>query len=121
MSNNLIFVYGSLKKGFDNSHKLADSKYLGNAETANKYSLYCSYYNYPALIENESERCVLGELYSCTDAKLAELDKFEGTPDLFYRKHIPVLFNAGVIYAWVYFYKDKTELKDKIKGNEWII
>ena len=119
---NLIFTYGTLKKNYRNHKFLESSEFLGNAETAEQFSMRETEYNYPAVIETSKEFNISGELYRCSDETLKKLDKLEGTPYLFYRKHIPIIFNAGVIYAWIYFYNtNKPENRKILKGKiaEW--
>jgi gamma-glutamylcyclotransferase (GGCT)/AIG2-like uncharacterized protein YtfP len=69
-----IFVYGSLKKGEEASHKLDDCKFLGKAYTAPKYKLY-DLNGYVGLAKGKEK--VMGELYKVTLSKLKDLDEWE--------------------------------------------
>jgi len=62
--NNLLFIYGSLKQGFDNHNLLSrDATYLGKAITADKYGMFRdSFGNYPYLIPTPIMQ-IHGELY----------------------------------------------------------
>ena len=121
-TTNLVFTYGTLKKNHRNHKYLESSEFLGNAETTEQFSMRETSYDYPAVIETSKEYTIPGELYRCSDETLKKLDKLEGIPDLFYRKHVPICYNAGVIYAWVYFYNTNDPENRKIlkgKITEW--
>lgn len=100
----LLFVYGSLKKGFDN-HKLLDkyAKRLGKAHTVKKFGMFeDTFGNYPYLIDAPYNR-VNGELYQITRKELIEkIDEFEGAPDYYQREKIEVKSHHGVKRAFVY-------------------
>ena len=52
--SNLLFVYGSMKKGFSNHFRLENEELLGTAFTKEKYNMYPSFtYKFPYGIENE--------------------------------------------------------------------
>lgn len=71
----LVFVYGSLKRGFRNHAELAGATFEGPARTAAAYRLVVMG-EYPALAPGD--RSIEGELYGVTPALLEHLDEFEG-------------------------------------------
>ena len=77
----LIFVYGSLKRGYKNESFLYEAKSLGKAKTLNKYPLVVNKNEYyPYLIDEEgSGHEIIGELYRIKKEYLIELDRFEGS------------------------------------------
>jgi gamma-glutamylcyclotransferase (GGCT)/AIG2-like uncharacterized protein YtfP len=81
-----LFVYGSLKRGFRHHDLLGGAPFEGDARTAPGFSLVLQG-EYPALVRSGTE-CVHGELFRVTDELLAELDRFEGCPDLYRRELI---------------------------------
>ncbi len=102
--NELLFVYGSLKKGFDNHNLLSKyAKRLGKAHTVKKFAMYeDSFGNYPYLIDAPLSK-IKGELYKITRAELMQrIDEFEGVPDYYVRKKIEVKSHHGVKRAFVY-------------------
>jgi gamma-glutamylcyclotransferase (GGCT)/AIG2-like uncharacterized protein YtfP len=116
-NKNLVFVYGTLKKNYQNNNYLSDAKYIGTAETTEKYSMREHSFHYPAVIESEQEYIIKGELWICSDRTLKLLDRLEGIPDLFYRKEIPIIQDAKVLNAWIYFFNynyGKLDLRGKI-------
>ncbi len=100
----LLFVYGSLKKGFDNHHLLSKyAKRLGKAITVGKFGMFeDSFGNYPYLIPVPQMR-IHGELFEIHRKELLEkLDMFEGYPDYYERKKILVKTHKGTFRAFVY-------------------
>lgn len=84
MSKKIVFVYGSLKRGFYNEHFLKDAKLIAkDATTQQKYELYPSAdYFFPYLfdeIDCEKSRHIKGELYEVDEVFLTKtLDVLEG-------------------------------------------
>lgn len=118
--NNLIFVYGTLKRGCRNNHYLKDATFLGEAETVQKYNMKRHRGNYPAVIESDKNFTISGELWLCSEETAQSIDILEDYPYLFYRNEVSVIHNENVINAWMYFFsKDNPEsdLKEEIK--EW--
>lgn len=104
----LLFVYGSLKKGFDNSRFLEKStRRLGKALTVGKFGMFeDSFGNYPYLIQKPISR-IVGELYEIQRKELLDqIDEFEGVPDYYQRKKIKVKTHHGVCFAYVYIRED---------------
>ncbi len=99
-----LFVYGSLKKGFDN-HNLLDgyAKRIGEAYTVDKFAMYeDSFGNYPYLIQKPIAE-IRGELYEIRKRELLDkIDEFEGAPEYYQRKQIRVKTNKGIKQAFVY-------------------
>ncbi|WP_027359763.1 gamma-glutamylcyclotransferase family protein [Desulforegula conservatrix] len=108
----MLFVYGTLKKGFGNHGLLANAEFKGNAITQEKYALYVA--GIPFVIKDESISHIHGELYVVNQATLAKLDRLEGHPDCYKRETIKVSLEereaAEAIAAWIYFYPEKRGL-----------
>ena len=118
----LLFVYGSLKKGFDNHNLLGNSaKRLGKARTVKKFSMYeDSFGNYPYIVDEPYSK-IKGELYQITRAELMQkIDEFEGVPDYYTRKKIEVKSHHGVQRAFVYIRKDAEVSAEQEPLKEWI-
>lgn len=72
----LLFVYGSLKRGLSNHPRLDGAVFQEEAKTVASYQLLqlgC----YPAL--TQGTRAIRGEVYRVSLGLLAELDAFEGS------------------------------------------
>jgi gamma-glutamylcyclotransferase (GGCT)/AIG2-like uncharacterized protein YtfP len=112
----LLFVYGSLKKGFDNNKLLAKStRRIGKASTVGKFGMFeDSFGNYPYLV-NKPINKISGELYEIQRKELLDqIDEFEGAPDYYKRKRIKVKSHDGVNFAYVYIRED-TQIPDQQK------
>jgi len=117
----LLFIYGSLKKGFDNHHLLSKhSKRLGKAITVGKFGMFeDSFGNYPYLIPVPKMR-IHGELYLIERRELLEkLDLFEGAPEYYERKKILVKSHRGAQRAFVYIQPHATIPQDQKPLREW--
>jgi gamma-glutamylcyclotransferase (GGCT)/AIG2-like uncharacterized protein YtfP len=117
----LLFVYGSLKKGFDNHSLLKKyAKRLGKAHTVKKFGMFeDSFGNYPYLIDTPLSK-IKGELYQITRAELMQaIDEFEGAPDYYQREKIEVKSHHGVNRAFVYI-QSNTKVPDNQEPlKEW--
>lgn len=96
MGKHLVFVYGTLKRGFSRSSALREQRYIGIARTEPKYGMF-GYGGFPALVDETlaeasnvtAKNRIFGELYEVDDACMQELDKIEGTDrGLFERRDI---------------------------------
>ena len=92
----LMFIYGSLKRGFNRHSVLKDQRYIGVARTTPNYAMV-GYGGFPALVDATlaeasgvaAKNHIFGELYEVDDACRMELDKIEGVDrGLFDKKEI---------------------------------
>jgi len=105
----IVFVYGTLKRGFPNHAFLANAAFLGEATTAERYPMVVQgRFFSPAVIPEpgQGER-VRGELWQVDAATLARLDELESVhlPSGYIREKIKVepIAGARITEAWVYF------------------
>src|SRR4051812_17504678 len=91
MAEHLIFVYGSLKRGGRNAHELAGQKFVGPARSVPGYRLF-DLGESPGMVAYPADtNGVEGEIWAVDDARLARLDRFEGTPHLYRREPLKLL------------------------------
>ena len=108
---NLVFVYGSLKRGFSNHHLLSNKMsaiLVVKGITQLEYSLIdlgC----YPAIALKPTSQ-VTGELYRVTDACLEELDWLEGYPNYYTRSQVNILGSIKNFArkAWMYHFTEES-------------
>jgi gamma-glutamylcyclotransferase (GGCT)/AIG2-like uncharacterized protein YtfP len=116
---NLIFVYGTLKRGGSNHHCLAGQAFIGVARTAPGYLLY-EVADYPGMVrEDGCLEGVSGEVWAVDNDCLAGLDLLEGTAEgLFRREAVPL---AGAFAGWqVEAYVYLRSITDRRRvGAEW--
>jgi gamma-glutamylcyclotransferase (GGCT)/AIG2-like uncharacterized protein YtfP len=91
----LLFVYGTLRRGFANHHQLGGAAFVAEAEIAG-VDLH-DLGPFPMGIPGEGR--IHGELYRVDADQLAHLDRFEGVPRLYRRERRPL--DAGR-QAWIY-------------------
>ena len=83
----LIFVYGTLKRGFCRAQFLAGQTFLGEASTPPKYRMYnCG--TYPGLKLVADGLSIRGELWSVDEACLVRLDREEGVDEGLYSRSV---------------------------------
>ena len=117
----LLFVYGSLKKGFDNHNLLSKyAKRIGKSITIGKFGMFeDSFGNYPYLVPVPKMR-IHGELYLIERKELLDkLDQFEGAPEYYERKKILVKSHRGTHRAFVYIQPHTTVPEDQKPLREW--
>lgn len=93
---NLVFSYGSLADRFPNSFQ-EKCLFIGDYEI-NTENIFVS------LIPSEKSHITEGSLLYLTDEELKKADKYEDTPNTFYREKMTILTeNLNEVQAWVYF------------------
>ncbi|KAK8713198.1 hypothetical protein V6N13_148420 [Hibiscus sabdariffa] len=99
---NLVFTYGTLKRGFSNHVLLQDLMRTGDAvfkgtyRTLDKYPLVCGPYRVPFLLNMPgSGQRVTGELYAVSARGLDRVDELEGTSRGHYERRPIRLMPAG--------------------------
>lgn len=98
----LVFVYGSLKKGFSNHSCLNGAQFYKDAKI--KDAIMYNLGPFPGIVDGEGE--VRGELYTANEAVMARLDRLEGHPRFYCRKKVPIMGEDCL--AWAYFLSDRT-------------
>ena len=95
-----VFVYGTLKRGYNNHYLLERSRYMGKSATAPHYLMVSG--GFPVILPLNAGQSVAGELYHVDDATLARLDQLEGVPYMYTREVIDVLERGNPVKAYVY-------------------
>ncbi|MDP6944701.1 MAG: gamma-glutamylcyclotransferase family protein, partial [Myxococcota bacterium] len=81
-SDHLLFVYGSLMRGFQYNALLSDADFVARTRTDSCWTLL-DLGRYPGVIPGVQR--IEGELYRLPDSMLARLDRLEGCPELYQR------------------------------------
>lgn len=84
-SDALVFVYGSLKRGMANHGQLDGARWLGEAQLQG-LALYDLGPFPMAVISNDDDAVLQGEIHAVTAPHLQALDRFEGVPRLYERQ-----------------------------------
>ncbi len=100
---NLVFIYGTFKKGFYNHYLIEDSDFIGTGRTLEPFALYLD--RVPYVTKEIPLIQVRGEVYAVDYATLIDLDLLNGHPDLYCRERVDIILDAEatVVKAWLYF------------------
>lgn len=114
----LVFVYGSLKRGFALHGLLQGQLFLGNAVTEPLYRLF-DLGSYPGLVEWPEGLAIRGEVYQVDFECLRRMDEAEGVAERLYVRRTILLqerFESSDVHAW--FWLNAVQgLRDC--GSEW--
>ena len=98
----LLFVYGSLKKGFWNDFFLKNSKSIGHYQTCLNYGLLINN-ELPFMVSFLSLYPISGEVYEINDNELKAIDNLEGNGKWYTRRVISVTNNINILEVQAYF------------------
>ena len=110
----LVFVYGSLRRG-QRHHRLLDGcRLLGVHRTTPAYTMV-DLGAYPGVFEG-GQTPVTGEVYRVSRARLGALDRFEGCPAHYRRAALATPWGA----AWIYLlaHSVRRPLR-QVAGGDW--
>jgi gamma-glutamylcyclotransferase (GGCT)/AIG2-like uncharacterized protein YtfP len=118
----LLFVYGSLKRGGELHHELAElqARFLGLAKIQAEL-FHIKGKSWPGAFPTTATDCVQGELYRMSKPAetLKKLDEVEEcNRGLFVRKLVDAWAGNRKVKAWVYFFNREEEKASRIaSGN----
>ena len=101
-----LFVYGTLKRGFQNHHILEDSIFICDGITINKFIMYSNGF-YPMIVPEKKSKYsgyVKGEIYKIKDKLIKKIDEFEDVPEEYIRieENIRCVNTMEVIKCFLY-------------------
>lgn len=126
---NKLFVYGSLRSGFQNPAYLYLSQYFVLIGTGRTKAKMYDMGDYPVATPTAEEKFIIGELYELKnlheyDWAMEQLDDYEGlNPEtgetaLYKRELTAVTCNETVHNAWVYWYSGNITGKPEILSGD---
>ena len=112
-----LAVYGTLKRNCSAHGLIGNSEYIGSGVTDPEYTMFGS--GFPKVVSRGSTRIKV-EVFDVPKWKIADLDRYEGVPDLFYRRIVDTTQGK----AWMYLFNETNQelTCDKfpiIEGGEW--
>ena len=128
MSNDYLFVYGTLRAGYDLDLKRKikqNLKYMGKGKIeARLFDLG----EYPGAVKTKKGDEVIGDIFQINDPDkvLKILDRYEGfnknkiENSEFVRSKNQVKINGKSIDAWVYWYNLQPDKKSRIKNKDYL-
>lgn len=112
--HDLVFVYGTLRRGQRNHYMLGSSAFLGLHVTDPCYTML-DLGTYPGVVGG-GHYAITGELYQVTPTTLATLDELEDYPQRYNRVVLPTEHSR----AWIYLYRHQTGSERVIVGGDWL-
>jgi len=104
----LFFVYGTLRNGYGNNRLLEDEEFIGEAITANKYTMMAS--GIPYVFKMPETSFIEGELWQVKKESIPNIDSLEGHPNWYRRELIKVNIGKQQFDAWIYFMQGKANI-----------
>lgn len=130
MSDEFIFVYGTLRKGTKSAMSLVLDQCCEYSSMGSMQGRLYEVDGYPGAIESDNPGDVVqGELYRINDSEkvLSQLDEYEECsenfpqPREYVRKKILIsLSDKGTIPAWIYLYNHDTAGFAQIKNGDYL-
>ena len=115
----LLFVYGTLRRGCRNHHLLRSAEFVGKAHTKKRFALYST--NIPYVIKWMAVSPIIGEVYRVDAFLLAALDVHEGHPYWYRRERVAVVLDDGEeLQAWLYFF-DRAPQGKLLRGGDFTV
>lgn len=98
----LVFVYGTLRQGYNNHHLLSDARFFGRGQTIHAYAMYAA--DVPFVTAAQPVSRITGEVYAVNERQLQALDALEEHPHWYCREQVAVALETGEIcHCWLYF------------------
>ncbi|MET0048141.1 MAG: gamma-glutamylcyclotransferase family protein [Sedimenticola sp.] len=110
----LVFVYGTLRRGELNHHLMCGAEYCGDHVTLPRYRMI-DLGAYPGVVEGGGT-AITGEIYRVNGQQFRQLDRLEDYPRLYNRKLIPSPWGS----AWIYIYRGVRNGRSVIPGGNWL-
>jgi len=112
----LVFVYGTLRRGEENHQLLAGGRLLGIMVTDNIFTMI-DLGDYPAVLQH-GVSAIVGEVYDISTDILTSIDILEECPDYYQRIRIETPFGR----AWIYVLTRIPDIAASvIEGGDWVV
>ena len=128
-ANHQLFVYGSLRSGFNHPAYAYISNHFELVGSAKVKGILFDLGSYPAALPTEDEFYIVGELYRLKEAMefsgaIAQIDDYEGVnPEPgetahYKRETTQVFINDQTTHAWIYWYNNDVSGKPQITSGD---
>ena len=112
-ANELLFVYGTLRRGGSHHDLLGGAEWLGTWVSGTHYRML-DMGPYPALVMGDE--AVAGEVYRIESDMLMALDAYEDCPGDYHRERVDTTYGA----AWVYLWDRPLPAVPVVHGGDWL-
>ena len=119
MEDTLVFVYGTLKKGYGNNRLLAGAEFVGEAVTLEKFKV-AGRFSFPTAKKNEEGNWLSGEVWRVNANHMRDMDRLEGNGHFYNREEIPVyrVEDAAPFKCWMYIYMGQLHEGDLLAADK---
>ena len=128
-ASHYVFVYGSLRSGFQSPAYEYISRYFNFFGDARVKGKLFDLGDYPGGIPTQEDSFIIGELYIVKEDSefswaIAQLDDYEGVvvePNerpLYRREIVDVFVNDAIVPAWIYWYNGDVSGKPVIQSGD---
>lgn len=116
MEGELVFVYGTLRRGASNHFRMAEAEFV-SVGTVNGRLYQINWY--PGLVLDAAADRVVGEIYQVSTSVMEELDLFEGAE--YRRLQTQVLMSDGeTVSASIWEWLGRVDESRCIKSGDWL-
>lgn len=114
-----VFVYGTLRRGGSNHHRLDGAEFVAMATVRGR--LYRIDW-YPGLIADENAGEVIGEIHQMPASMLAALDDYEGPEYRRVEMNVRQAHDdAPPCRAWAWLWNGPVDESRRIAGGDWLV
>ncbi|MBS0638243.1 MAG: gamma-glutamylcyclotransferase family protein [Acetobacteraceae bacterium] len=101
MAVELVFVYGSLKRGYRNHGAMSGCRFVGEGRTQPAFAMI-DLGPYPGVIRGKT--IIGGEVFAVPSHRMGRLDRLEDNGRVYQRERARIDLPAGPTEAWIYLY-----------------
>lgn len=94
----LVFVYGTLKKGYGNHGVLKGATYIQKYKTLHQHKML-DLGAFPGVVHMGGDTAITGEIYKITEEISARLDQLEGYPTFYDKVNISTTDTELMMYV----------------------
>ena len=119
----LVFVYGTLRRGGSNAFRMEGAAFRGAARVQGELHAITWY---PGLTLKEGAGWVIGEVYRVGPEQMRALDEFEGLSagevegSEYRRVKVSVVLGEAMVPAWVYEWMGPVDPGKKVVSGDWL-
>jgi len=105
---NLLFVFGTLKRGYHNHRRLLRAEFVARAKSISVECAMTQRGGFPLMyLDRPVEGCsVVGEIYRVTEDDMISTDQLEGYPRFYNRRIERFMVGSREVNAWIYYNED---------------
>lgn len=112
----LVFVYGSLRKGFGNHGRLKTAEFIGYGKTVSNGWTMLDLGAFPGVVPGGKTH-IFGEIYRCDRECWDGLDSLEGYPSLYNRECVEVKSGELLYNCNMYVYQEHK--RNVVESGDW--